>query len=83
MPTSLELIDGEAEIAPGMTSLPLPGHTPGHAGYRLSSGNEQLLQRRRHRACAPRSCQVSDPEIAIIFDQDRDIRARTRKRTSR
>jgi glyoxylase-like metal-dependent hydrolase (beta-lactamase superfamily II) len=74
----LELLDGEAEIAPGMTSLPLPGHTPGHAGYRLSSGNEQLLHV-GDIVHAP-FVQVSDPEIAIIFDQDRDIARATRKR---
>ena len=27
----LELVDGEVEIAPGVTYTPTPGHTPGHA----------------------------------------------------
>jgi len=74
----LELIDGEAEIAPGMTSLPLPGHTPGHAGYRLASGNQQLL----HVADIVHApfIQVADPEIAIVFDLDRNAARATRKR---
>ena len=31
------------EIAPGVTARHLPGHTPGHTGLRLSSGDEDLL----------------------------------------
>ncbi|MDR3496312.1 MAG: MBL fold metallo-hydrolase [Ancalomicrobiaceae bacterium] len=30
-------------VAPGITQLPLPGHTPGHSGYRLESGGETLV----------------------------------------
>jgi hypothetical protein len=69
--------DGEAEIAPGMTSLPLPGHTPGHAGYRLASGNQQLL----HVADIVHApfVQVADPEIAIVFDLDSDAARATRR----
>lgn len=31
------------EVFPGVTAEPLPGHTPGHTGYRVSSGDESLL----------------------------------------
>ncbi|MCB8878354.1 MBL fold metallo-hydrolase [Acidisoma silvae] len=30
-------------VAPGITQLPLPGHTPGHSGYRLDSAGESLV----------------------------------------
>jgi glyoxylase-like metal-dependent hydrolase (beta-lactamase superfamily II) len=30
-------------VAPGITMLPLPGHTPGHSGYRLDSAGETLI----------------------------------------
>jgi glyoxylase-like metal-dependent hydrolase (beta-lactamase superfamily II) len=30
-------------VAPGVTQLPLPGHTPGHCGYRLDSAGESLV----------------------------------------
>ena len=30
-------------ILPGITLLPLPGHTPGHSGYRLDSAGETLV----------------------------------------
>ena len=36
-----ELADGEA--APGITRIGLPGHTPGHSGYRIGAGPESLL----------------------------------------
>lgn len=39
----LTLLTGEVDIAPGITTLPIPGHTPGMTGYRLSSGNDQIL----------------------------------------
>lgn len=34
---------GEREVFPGVTSLPLPGHTPGHSGYMVESAGERLL----------------------------------------
>ena len=38
----LRTIDGDL-VAPGITALPLPGHTAGHTGYRLESGPHSLL----------------------------------------
>ncbi|WBO21423.1 MBL fold metallo-hydrolase [Sphingomonas abietis] len=32
-----------AEVIPGIRSVPLPGHTPGHSGYEISSGKTRLL----------------------------------------
>lgn len=31
------------EVAPGVTQLHLPGHTPGHSGYRIDSAGETLV----------------------------------------
>lgn len=31
------------EVVPGITQLPLPGHTPGHSGYQLDSAGETLV----------------------------------------
>ena len=31
------------EVAPGITMLHLPGHTPGHSGYRIDSAGETLI----------------------------------------
>ncbi|MBY5646365.1 MBL fold metallo-hydrolase [Rhizobium leguminosarum] len=34
-------VDGE--VFPGVTVVPLPGHTPGHTGYLIKSNDEELL----------------------------------------
>jgi glyoxylase-like metal-dependent hydrolase (beta-lactamase superfamily II) len=31
------------EVAPGITSIGTPGHTPGHTSFRISSGNANLI----------------------------------------
>lgn len=74
----LRLIEGEAAIAPGLHALPLPGHTPGHAGYRLTSGAESLVHV-GDIVHAP-FVQIADPEIAVAFDIDPDQARATRKR---
>ena len=35
--------DAKGEVFPGVTALPLYGHTPGHTGFMVSSRGEQLL----------------------------------------
>jgi glyoxylase-like metal-dependent hydrolase (beta-lactamase superfamily II) len=35
----LETVDGEAEVAPGITVLPTPGHTPGHQSVLIDGGD--------------------------------------------
>ena len=39
----LDLMDGETELAPGVTAIPTPGHTPGHMALLLSSGRQRAL----------------------------------------
>ncbi len=39
----LDLMEGETELAPGITAIPTPGHTPGHMALLLSSGNERAI----------------------------------------
>jgi glyoxylase-like metal-dependent hydrolase (beta-lactamase superfamily II) len=39
----IDLIDGEAELVPGVTMLPAPGHTPGHVALAIESEGEMLL----------------------------------------
>jgi glyoxylase-like metal-dependent hydrolase (beta-lactamase superfamily II) len=39
----MNLVEGEAEIVPGVRVMPAPGHTPGHMVVLVSSGDEQLL----------------------------------------
>jgi glyoxylase-like metal-dependent hydrolase (beta-lactamase superfamily II) len=32
-----------AQVMPGITSIALPGHTPGHVGYEIRSGKEKFI----------------------------------------
>jgi glyoxylase-like metal-dependent hydrolase (beta-lactamase superfamily II) len=38
----MDLFTG-GEVFPGVTTVPLPGHTPGHTGFMIASGNASLL----------------------------------------
>jgi glyoxylase-like metal-dependent hydrolase (beta-lactamase superfamily II) len=70
-------ISGETEVAPGITSVPLPGHTPGHTGYRLTSDNETMLVWADIVHVAP--AQLPNPDVTIGFDIDPTQAAKTRK----
>ncbi len=40
---ALDLLTGERELAPGVTAIPTPGHTPGHMSLLISSKNERAV----------------------------------------
>ncbi|QFU09519.1 N-acyl homoserine lactonase [Rhodobacteraceae bacterium THAF1] len=68
----------EAEITSGITAMHLPGHTPGHSGYMISSGDESLLIWADIVHVAP--VQFARPEVTIGFDVNPDQAAETRAR---
>ncbi len=39
----VDLVEGEADIVPGVRAIPAPGHTPGHLAVAVSSASEELL----------------------------------------
>jgi len=39
----LRRLEGAGEVIPGISAVELPGHTPGHTGYLVSSEGERLL----------------------------------------
>lgn len=41
--STLHLFEGEATVLPGVTAVPLPGHTAGHTGFMIQSGSESLF----------------------------------------
>lgn len=41
--SKVQTFQPNAEIAPGVTAVDIAGHTPGHSGYRISSGEESLV----------------------------------------
>lgn len=66
------------EVLPGITAMPLPGHTAGHTGYRLESGGQNLLV--WGDIVHFPQIQVPRPEVSIAFDQDAHLAADTRSR---
>lgn len=74
----LKLFNGETEVAPGVTSVPLPGHTPGHAGYMLDGGTESLLL--WGDVIHLTALQFKLPEWTVAFDTDPATVVETRKK---
>ena len=75
----MRTFDRAVEVFPGVTSMPLPGHTPGHSGYMVASGGESLLI--WGDIIHVPEVQVARPEVTMMFDTDPDAAAATRKRT--
>ena len=73
----LRTFSADAEIAPGVTAMPLPGHTPGHSGLRIASGDDVLLIWADIVHVAP--VQLARPGVAIGFDVDPELAIATRR----
>lgn len=66
------------EVLPGISAIPLLGHTAGHSGYRLESDSSSLLiwgdiVHFPH-------IQIARPDVSIAFDQDPLVSAETRSK---
>jgi glyoxylase-like metal-dependent hydrolase (beta-lactamase superfamily II) len=72
----LRLFESEEQILPGMTSMPLPGHTPGHSGFTLNSGDASMLFW-GDIIHAP-GVQFTHPDWTVVFDIDPALAAQTR-----
>ncbi len=40
---NVKVVDGEADVAPGVRQIPTHGHTQGHSSHVISSGGKQLI----------------------------------------
>lgn len=69
--------EGDADLGGGVTAIGMYGHTPGHTGYRLSSGNDQLIVWGDSTSIA--ALQFKNPDIGLTFDVDAAAAAATRK----
>ena len=69
---------GSVEVFPGVTSIPMHGHTPGHSGYMIASGGKSLLI--WGDIIHVPEVQVPRPEVTMAFDTDPHAAAATRKR---
>jgi glyoxylase-like metal-dependent hydrolase (beta-lactamase superfamily II) len=71
------LIEGEKDVAPGVRLVNAPGHTPGHAAYLVTSGNQQLMVS-NDVAYVP-ALLAPHPEWQGAYDQDGPLAITTRK----
>ncbi len=68
----------QGTVAGGIEAVPLYGHTPGHSGFLIHSGKEQLLI---WADCVHSiSIQAAHPEVTFAADVDPDAARETRRR---
>ena len=72
------LVEGEKEVAPGIRLVSAPGHTPGHAAFHVSSGNQQLMIS-NDTAYVP-ALLAPHPEWQGAYDQDGPLAVETRRK---
>ena len=63
-------------VLPGISAMPLPGHTAGHTGYRIESGERGLLI--WGDIVHFPQIQIARPDVSIAFDQDPLLSSATR-----
>ena len=68
----------EGEAMPGVSALALAGHTPGHTGWLIRSGNDGLLIWGDVVHLA--SIQIARPDTGLVYDVDPQAACATRKR---
>lgn len=76
----VELIDGDIDVAPGISTLHTPGHTPGHTMYVLSSGEQRAMILGDAISCP---LQIALPELEAAADVDKELGIATRERVLR
>ena len=73
--------NGDVEVLPGITAVGLPGHTVGHTGFRLASGDAEILV--FGDAAHFAAVQFTHPEAGLVFDTDPTQAAATRAQAVR
>lgn len=68
----------ERPLLQGPAPIAMPGHTPGHTGFLVEDGGEQMLIWGDIVHAA--ALQFAHPEWGIAFDVDQDLAAKTRAR---
>jgi glyoxylase-like metal-dependent hydrolase (beta-lactamase superfamily II) len=65
-------------VLPGVTALPIPGHTPGHSGFLVESAGERLLI--WGDVVHMPEVQVPRPDVSMVVDTDPQAAAASRRR---
>lgn len=72
----LRLIEMDGEIAPGLTAIPAPGHTPGHIAVLIESRGEKLIDLVD---LLHSPMQFAHPEWSASFDADTGLSVPSRR----
>jgi glyoxylase-like metal-dependent hydrolase (beta-lactamase superfamily II) len=70
-----------AVVVPGITAVPIPGHTPGHMGYEIASGKDRLLDIGDSAHSAILS--LAKPNWEMQFDADKALAKQSREKLLR
>lgn len=73
----IEATAGSEDILPGITMIPLPGHTHGQSGYLIGDDSHKLLI--WGDAVHLETLQAADPDVGLVFDLDGAMAVRTRR----
>src|ERR1700757_1089870 len=68
--------DWGKEVAPGITSIATPGHTPGHTSFAVASGNSKILI--QSDVTNIPELFLRNPDWHVAFDVDGDLAQQTR-----
>src|SRR6201996_33441 len=64
------------EVAPGITSISTPGHTPGHTSFAITSGNAKILI--QSDVTNIPEFFLKNPDWHVVYDTDADLAQTTR-----
>jgi glyoxylase-like metal-dependent hydrolase (beta-lactamase superfamily II) len=73
---NIRQVDGEAEVAAGVRTVPAPGHTPGHTAFHIASGAAQMIYS-ADTFYVP-ALSLATPNWQGVFDQDSQLAVQTR-----
>ena len=73
----VEVFQPGAQVTPAIRSVPLKGHTPGHSGYEIASGQQRLLY--LGDALHSSIISVPRPDLTLVWDNDRPAGVATRR----
>lgn len=71
--------EGSKELVPGITSMPTPGHTPGHTSFMIASGSDHLLHQ-VDIVAGMGTLFVRNPNWYFLFDVDGPLAEQTRRK---
>ena len=74
----LNLVTEGKEIMSGVNTVAIPGHTPGHSGFRVDDGNDSLMH--LGDIIHVPNLQLIDPNVSLVFDVDGETALASRKK---